>query len=164
MQQITQGALHLAMQITGSHDDALDILQNAVVKSLEHRNAPRPVDVGYKAWFYKVVHNLAIDWLRRENRFDRHADVDETFAEDDPSQTLAAAQRHRVLHAALASLPTVQREIICLKDFHDFSYAEIADIMAIEQGTVMSRLHRARLALREKYMALENTPGAQDGL
>jgi RNA polymerase sigma-70 factor (ECF subfamily) len=164
MQQITPGALRLAMQFTGSHDDALDILQNAVVKSLEHRNAPRPGEAGYKAWFYRVVHNLAIDWLRRENKIDRHADIAESVADDDPAQTLATAQRHRTLHQALAALPLVQREIICLKDFHDFSYAEIADIMAIEPGTVMSRLHRARLALREKYMALENTPGAEDGL
>jgi len=57
MEHITRGALHLAMQITGSRDDALDILQNAVVKALEYRNAPRPDDAGYKAWFYRVVHN-----------------------------------------------------------------------------------------------------------
>ena len=57
MEHITRAALHLAMQITGSRDDALDILQNAVVKALEYRNAPRPDDAGYKAWFYRVVHN-----------------------------------------------------------------------------------------------------------
>ncbi len=57
MLTITQGALHLATQITGSDAEAMDILQTAVMKSLEHRNAPKPEDLGYRAWFYRVVHN-----------------------------------------------------------------------------------------------------------
>ena len=159
MEHITRGALHLAMQITGSRDDALDILQNAVVKSLEHRNAPHPDDTGYKAWFYRVVHNQAIDWLRREKKFDRHVQIEDVVDEDDPETDFAMEHRKQALHKALEALTAEQREIICLKDFHDFSYNDIAAIMAIERGTVMSRLHRARLALRDKLVALDNEPG-----
>jgi len=164
MEHITRGASHLAMQITGSRDDALDILQNAVVKALEYRNAPRPDDAGYKAWFYRVVHNQAVDWLRREKKFDRQAQVDEVADEHDPESDLAMEQRKQMLHKALDALAAEQREIICLKDFHDFSYNDIAAIMDIERGTVMSRLHRARLALRDKLVALENESGERDGM
>jgi len=53
------------------------------------------------------------------------------------------------LQNALTKLSSGQREIIILRDYMDLSYAEIADVLEIAQGTVMSRLHRARMALKE---------------
>lgn len=162
MQHITQGAYHLAMQITGCQDEAMDVLQSAVLKSLEIGNAPSPGDSGYKAWFYRVVHNQAIDWLRSQKKFDRSADPDAQVSAQDPAKTLDEEERKLLLHKALNSLSAEQREIICLKDFHEFSYAEIAEIMAIEKGTVMSRLHRARMALKDKLVALKLLPGDEN--
>jgi len=52
----------------------------------------------------------------------------------------------------LAGLPEDQREILVLRDYVDLSYAEIADVLGIAKGTVMSRLHRARLALKEELL------------
>ncbi|MCF6225561.1 MAG: sigma-70 family RNA polymerase sigma factor, partial [Xanthomonadales bacterium] len=60
------------------------------------------------------------------------------------------SQRDEGLQYALAELPSVQREIIVLRDYLDLSYAEIAEIQEIAQGTVMSRLHRARIALKKE--------------
>ncbi len=163
--QIAQGALHLAMQITGSKDEAWDVLQAATVKSLEHRNAPAPEEQGYRAWFYRVVHNQAIDWLRSQKKFDHNTDV-ATLGEsaDDPESEFSAEQRKRLLHRALDALSSDQREIICLKDFHDFSYLEIAEIMAIEKAAVATRLHRARMALRDKLLQTNFFTGDNDGV
>jgi len=151
MRAITKGALHLAMQITGCEDEAKDILQTAVIKSMQHKNAPKPEEHGFKAWFYKVVHNQAIDWLRKDKRLDREQDFNQTTSNTmSPDQIFEQEQRQAVLHQALACLSAEHREIICLKDFHDFSYQEIAEVLSVEKGTVMSRLHRARVALKQQ--------------
>lgn len=164
MQSLTQSALYLAIQITGSQDEAMDIVQTATIKSLEHRNAPKPDTKGYKAWFFRVVHNQAIDWLRKEKKFDRNADISIQPSNEDPAASLEQEQRKLLLHQALNQLNAEQREIICLRDFHDFSYADIAQIMGIEKGTVMSRLHRARMALRERLVDAGLFTGDEDEL
>jgi RNA polymerase sigma-70 factor (ECF subfamily) len=164
MREITQGALHLAMQITGSREVAKDIVQTAVVKSLEHRNAPKMGEDGFKPWFYRVVHNQAIDWLRFNRKFTGDGEVPDVPTEEpDAGEQLDLERRKVLLHKALNSLKAEQREIICLKDFHDFSYDDIADIMAIEKGTVMSRLHRARMALKDALIELKLFPSETHG-
>ena len=161
--KLTRDALYLAMQITGSKDEAMDILQTATVKSLEHSGAPGPEETGYRAWFFRVVHNQAIDWLRSQKKFDRDAVPEEQHSSvDDPEYTSSVEQRKLLLHKALNTLSAEQREIICLKDFHDFSYLEIAEIMAIEKAAVATRLHRARLALRDQLMQYDFFTGADD--
>lgn len=164
MREITQGALHLAMQITGSREVARDIVQSAVVKSLEHRNAPRMNDDGFRPWFYRVVHNQAIDWLRFNRKFTTDGEIPDVPSEaPDAGELLDLERRKVLLHKALNQLKAEQREIICLKDFHDFSYDEIAEIMAIEKGTVMSRLHRARMALKDALIELKLFPSENHG-
>lgn len=159
MREITQGALRLAIQITGSREEARDILQTAILKSLERGSAPKPGDEGFRPWLFRVVHNQAIDWLRSRRKFST-AEVPELAGTDtEPGHVLELERRKRLLHQALNRLSAAQREIICLKDFHDFSYDDIAQIMAIEKGTVMSRLHRARMALKDELLALDLFPG-----
>jgi RNA polymerase sigma-70 factor (ECF subfamily) len=163
--QIIQGALQLAMQITGSRDEAWDVLQAATVKSLEHRNAPARDDQGYRAWFFRVVHNQAIDWLRSQKKFDRSADAELAGeSDDDPEQNFSLEQRKMLLHKALNALSPEQREIVCLKDFHDFSYQEIAEIMDLDRAVVATRLHRARLALRDRLIQQRFFTGENDGV
>ena len=67
-----------------------------------------------------------------------------------PEAALEALQRDRALERALAELREEQRQIIVLRDYLDLAYADIAAVLDIAPGTVMSRLHRARLALRER--------------
>jgi RNA polymerase sigma-70 factor (ECF subfamily) len=67
-----------------------------------------------------------------------------------PEASLQASQRDQGLQLALAGLSAEQRQIIVLRDYMDLSYSEIADVLEIAQGTVMSKLHRARMALREE--------------
>lgn len=165
MKDILDGALCLARQITGSREDSRDILQTAMVKTLEQRGAPRPDEAGFKPWFYRVVHNQAIDVLRARRRFVDQAELPEPASEaQEPGRVLGQDERRRLLHQALSRLTAEQREIICLKDFHDFSYADIATILAIGKGNVMVRLHRARQALKRELLALGATVGGDDEL
>lgn len=69
-----------------------------------------------------------------------------------PESSLEIAQRNQELQLALAKLSARQRQILIWRDYMDLSYAEIADVLEITCGTVMSRLHRARLALKEELI------------
>jgi len=66
-----------------------------------------------------------------------------------PEEALNDDQRRATILKALAMIPAEKREMIVLRDYLDLSYAQIADVLGIAQGTVMSRLHRSRLALKE---------------
>jgi RNA polymerase sigma-70 factor (ECF subfamily) len=115
---------------------------------------PEAYDAGsgpLRAWFMRVVRNHCIDLIRRR----RPATEDVERLSDirpDPQAILETTQRDQQLHRALARLNNGQRQIIVLRDYMDLSYAEIALTLDIAQGTVMSRLHRARLALREELI------------
>ncbi|NVJ67166.1 MAG: RNA polymerase sigma factor [Gammaproteobacteria bacterium] len=134
----------------GNISDAEDLVQSSIVKVLSHPSAPKG-GVDLQKWLYRVVRNAAIDKLRDQARY-QELDETPTIDEQTPEQTLAQQQLKQRLEQALASLPIAQREIVVLRDYHQTSYEEIADILAIAKGTVMSRLHRARLALRQKLL------------
>ena len=165
MQDITRGALHLAIQITHNVEEARDIIQESLVRSLERSNAPKPGQPGFKPWFYRVVHNLSIDWLRSRNKMVEHADLPEPASSAYSQELELDAQwRKHQLHQALSMLNTEQREIICLRDFHDLAYKDIAHIMDLEEGTVMSRLHRARKALKAILETMNIKQGEHDAM
>ncbi len=142
------GAHALATQILGNPDDAADAVQDALTTALSRPGAYDAAKGPLKPWFLRVVRNRCIDQLRRRRPggvpVDELADTGNT-----PEQALQVTQRDDELHRALAELTTEQRQVIVLRDYLDLSYAEIADVLRVAQGTVMSRLHRARLALRE---------------
>ena len=165
MKDILKGALCLAQQITGNREDSRDILQSAMVKTLEQRGAPRPDEAGFKPWLYRVVRNQSIDLLRARRKFVDAPDLPEPVsAAQEPGHLLGLEESKRQLHQALGRLTPEQREIVCLKDFHDFSYTDIANILAIDKGNVMVRLHRARQALKRELLALGATVGGHDEL
>jgi RNA polymerase sigma-70 factor (ECF subfamily) len=100
-------------------------------------------------WFLRVVRNHCIDLIRRRRPGDVAVEeLNETGP--GPEKSLEIAQRDQELQIALANLSSGQRQIIVLRDYMDLSYAEIADVLEIAQGTVMSRLHRSRMALKEE--------------
>lgn len=139
-------ALVFARQILGNASDAEDLVQNSVLKALSHPNAPTS-GVSLQKWLYRVVRNAAIDKLRQQARF-QELDDNPVLDKQTPELQLEQEQLKQRLEQALALLPMPQREIIVLRDYHQTSYEEIADILALPKGTVMSRLHRARMALR----------------
>jgi RNA polymerase sigma-70 factor (ECF subfamily) len=96
-----------------------------------------------------VVRNQCLDLIRKRRPVDDAVDELSDSAPG-PEASLEMIQRDQELQDALAKLSGGQREIIVLRDYMDLSYAEIAAVLEIAQGTVMSRLHRARMALKEK--------------
>jgi RNA polymerase sigma-70 factor (ECF subfamily) len=149
--QLGNGAHALAIQILGNADDAADAVHDAFARVLTKPGAYRPDRGALKPWFLQIVRNCCLDMLRR--RRPGTVDVDSlTDGGAGPEQTLENSQRDRTLQVALARLPSEQREILILRDYLDLSYAEIAEVLGIAIGTVMSRLHRARLALREELI------------
>jgi len=143
------GAHALATQMLGSADDAADAVHEAFAAVLNRPEAYDSSKGSLKSWFMRVVHNRCIDQIRRRRPVDSNVGelVDPGMG---PEQSLEIAQRDQVLRLALGQLRDDQRQIIVLRDYVDLSYAEIADVLDIAQGTVMSRLHRARLALKEE--------------
>lgn len=144
------GAHALAIQIMGNADDAADAVQDALTTVLERPHAYQPAKGPLKPWFMRLVRNRCIDLLRRE-RPNRGQIEELADAAVGPEKAAENADRDRALKLALASLEPNQRQIIVLRDFMDLSYGEIAGVLDIAPGTVMSRLHRSRVALGEAY-------------
>jgi RNA polymerase sigma-70 factor (ECF subfamily) len=147
--QLGNGAHALALQMLGNSDDATDAVHDAFVKVLKKPGAYDAGNGPLTPWFLRVVRNQCIDLIRR--RRPANADVDELVdPRPGPEDSTSTAQRDQQLQLALSQLSARQRQIIVLRDYMDLSYAEIADVLEVAQGTVMSQLHRARLALREE--------------
>ncbi|MCF6263352.1 MAG: RNA polymerase sigma factor [Xanthomonadales bacterium] len=147
--QMGNGAHALATQILGNADDAADAVHDAFAKVLRRPEAYDASNGPLKPWFFRIVRNRCIDLIRRRRPADDT--VDELIdATPGPEGLAEISQRDEALQQALSELPSGQREIIVLRDYLDLSYVEIADIQEIAQGTVMSRLHRARMALKKE--------------
>ena len=147
--QLGNGAHALAIQMLGNADDATDAVHDAFVKALKQPDAYDARTGPLTPWFLRVVRNHCIDMIRRRRRGD--VDVDDlSDPGPGPEALLETAQRDQALQQALSRLSSEQREMIVLRDYMDLSYAEIADVLLITPGTVMSRLHRARMALNEE--------------
>jgi len=147
--QLGGGAHALAIQILGNAADAEDAVHDAFETALERPGAYDSRRGPLKPWFLRVVRNRCIDMLRRR-RGSSSVPIEELESSaKTPEEALEASQASSRLEQALAALPADRREIIVLRDYLDLSYAEIANVLDIAPGTVMSRLHRARLALKE---------------
>jgi RNA polymerase sigma-70 factor (ECF subfamily) len=147
--QLGNGAHVLATQMLGNADDAADAVHDAFAKALLK---PATYDAGkgpLKPWFLRLVRNRCIDMMR--SRRTGNIGVDELKSPaTGPERSLEISQRDQELRVALAKLSAEYRQIIVLRDYMDLSYIEIATVLEIAKGTVMSRLHRARMALKEE--------------
>jgi RNA polymerase sigma-70 factor (ECF subfamily) len=149
-------AFVFAWQKLGNHDDALDAVQATMAAAWRSRKKLRP-GRELRGWFYRVLRNRCIDVLR-SRRTQRVMPLEADPPEgkmSDPAGDVSRREQLQRLRRELEQMPDDMREIILLRDFHDLSYAEIADVLSIPAGTVMSRLHRARSALRERVLAQE---------
>lgn len=134
-------------------DDAADIVQEVFLrayKNLSSFDTGRP----FYPWLYRIAKNLCINTVKRASRRDTTLPAEELIVSTMPDPAAAALRHEEMeqLREALARLPEKQREIINLKAFQDCSYAEMAQILDIPIGTVMSRLYAARLRLEELLM------------
>ena len=154
--QCRKQAFALALRLLNNPDDALEVVQTSIEKGLNHPGAPALDHEEFKPWLFTVVRNKSIDILRRKKRLP-HVEHEEYHTQaprsSEPDRSLQQIQLKETIESALERLNMQQKEIILLRDYHNFSYADIAKILAIAKGSVMSRLHRARMALREILVA-----------
>ncbi|MFH1873441.1 MAG: sigma-70 family RNA polymerase sigma factor [Pseudomonadota bacterium] len=133
-----------ARALTGRVDAADDLVQETLQRALEKwRLWQRSRDL--RPWLFSIMHNLHVDGRRRDSRIDFCADEDLPLAVQRDSQQDALELRD--LERALTLLPPEQREVLLLVGLEELSYAEVARALNIPQGTVMSRLSRARQRL-----------------
>ena len=150
--QLGNGAHAFAIQILGNADDAADAVQDALTTVLTNPGAYDSRKGALKPWFMRVVRNRCLDMLRRRRVSSMPVEELPDLTAG-PEESAIDAQQSDAIRRGLAAIASEKREIIVLRDYLDMSYAEIADVLNIAPGTVMSRLHRARLALKE---TLEN--------
>ncbi len=150
----------LALRLTGNADDAAEIAQEAFLKAWRALGAFRGESAFY-TWLFRITVNeartrqraraarpapLSLDAARRE---DGPTPVEAAAARTpDPSDEAARAESRRLVEEGLGRLELEHREIIVLRDIEGRDYEEIADVLGCPRGTVKSRLHRARAALR----------------
>ena len=141
------------LNLTGSREEALELAQQAFIEAWQALPNWRP-NAQFHTWVYRIASNAAIDVLRRRKvvRFvPLDDDHDAPADQPGPEAQLQARQSLRALDAALARLPPQQREIVLLREVEGLSYAELAATLGIDEGTVKSRLARARAALAALY-------------
>lgn len=149
--QLRKQAYLLALRLLSNPDDALEVVQSSIEKGLNHPGAPRLEHPEFKPWLFTVVRNKSIDILRHQKRVKKveHEEYHSSAPiSSEPDKNLQQLQLKETLEQAINELEMQQKEIILLRDYHNFSYADIAKILGIANGSVMSRLHRARMTLR----------------
>jgi RNA polymerase sigma-70 factor (ECF subfamily) len=147
-----QPAYRVAYRLLGHEPDALDAVQEGFVKALTHL-AGFQGRSSFKTWLMRVVSNAALDLGRQRGR--REILSLETAAALDAG--LERADLRRLLDQALAALPEAQRRTFVLHADGGLSYREVAEVLGISIGTVMSRLFYARQKLRA-YLAQRMKP------
>ena len=153
---------HSLVHLLGSTEDAQDAAQNAFVQAFEKLSTFRGQSQFY-SWLFRIAFNLAVSDKRKTKRMtvslERRREVSGLEPSDvnpsaEPSFAMDVADRQRVVQQALTELSTEFRTALVLKEIDGMSYEEIAEVMKIPLGTVRSRIHRARLELRDKLHVL----------
>lgn len=155
-----QNRLHaMVLGMVRNQEDARDITQNAFIKAYESLSSFR-IESSFYTWLYRIAMNLAIDHCRRGQRrktssFDEKigsneedGPIDPLPAPDNPQKALQRKELQERIFAALEQLPEEHREVVLLREVEGFSYKEIADMLDLPEGTVMSRLFYARKKLQ----------------
>jgi len=137
----------LAVSLLGNSTDAEDVVQETLIgafrglKGFEARSS-------FKTWITRILVLQAAQFRRRKRPMQSIPESQPT-AKDQP----AGSEAKLDVQAALLNLPPEHRQVIVLRELEQMTYEEIAQVLDIPQGTVESRLHRARTALREKLKA-----------
>jgi RNA polymerase sigma-70 factor (ECF subfamily) len=162
-------AYRFARWLTRSPSDADDVLQEAILRAFRGFDALRGSDV--KAWLLTIVKNCYLTTLTQQRRGAFESSPEEHALQDDetmislaPDPESAAIQQDekRTLDRLMSALPEEHREVLLLREIEEMNYREIATVTNVPIGTVMSRLARARAALKARW--LQEVNGAPHAL
>jgi len=139
-------ARRFALALTGSHADAEDLVQSAILRALRRQETWRP-GTRLDSWLFKIIQNLWRDDLRAMRRKAPHIELAPALPGEDGRAVASSRLDLADVATALNALPAEQRAVIALVVLDGMSYQEAADALHIPLGTIMSRLARARAAL-----------------
>lgn len=140
--------LRLCILYLGSRPSAEDAFQETMLKAWTHRSDFRG-DCALDTWLTRIAVNVCRDMLRsRSFRFFRHTLSDEVL-ESVPAPDLPSAEAGQDVQNAVARLPRKYREVVILFYYEEYTAAEIAEVLHIPRATVDTRLHRARILLKD---------------
>lgn len=152
-------AYNLARWLTRDERDAEDVVQEAYLRAFKHFGAFKGGDA--RPWLLAIVRNTFYTWIQRNRLpevvtpFDEEQDTHVSDAPD-PEMLLLKESDKQMLRCALRKLPSEFLEVIVLREFEELSYKQIADVVQVPLGTVMSRLARARKRLAELVSKCRN--------
>ena len=137
-----------AFRLLGNPEQARDACQEAAARALsaaERYDSKRP----FYPWFYRILKNHCLDRLRERKRTALVGSDEGPSHAASAEAELIGSERERAVSWAIAELGEGHREVIELRHFQDLSYEEMAALLEVPEGTVMSRLYRARKRMRE---------------
>ena len=148
---------NLALKMTGNEEDALDISQEAFLKAFRQIGSFRG-ESRFSVWLYRLTYNLCIDFLRKKPRSvavslsyqddsGETQDIEIPDVRELPEETALRHETREAIESGINELSEQHREILVMREITGMSYGEIADTLSLSEGTVKSRLARARLSL-----------------
>jgi RNA polymerase sigma-70 factor (ECF subfamily) len=160
------------LRLTNHPDDALDVVQDAFVNAYQSLGSFKG-DAEFYTWLYRIAFNTAISLKRRKRALvsleasgragEAAIDPPDPSENNRPGAALERSEDEAALHAGLARLSHEHRAVLVLKDIEGMKYEQIAEVLGVPVGTVRSRLHRARLELRDLLCpGAENAPPITD--
>jgi len=147
-----------ALRITGDRQDAQDVAQDVFIRIYRSLSSFKG-DCAFSTWVYRVCSNMCIDFMRKnrknaalslaviETDDGGEIELDIPDLSDSPHERYETTERMEILERCLSALPADMREILILREIQGLNYQEIADSLMLEEGTVKSRLSRARKRL-----------------
>ena len=137
-----------AYGVTGSREDAEDVLQTVFLRLLR-RDPPGKPGRNTKAYLYKAAVNLSLDTLRSRRRHPSVENTESLNALEEQPGPVVDDSLHSRLYEAIAMLKPGTAEIVILRYVHDYSDAEIAKMLGVSRGTVALKLFRSRARLKK---------------
>ncbi|WP_067475488.1 RNA polymerase sigma factor SigE [Dietzia timorensis] len=145
----------LAFRLTGNAQDAEDLTQDAFIRVFKSLDRYKPGT--FEGWMHRIVTNLFLDQVRRKARIRMDALPEDQerlpSGHSGPEQVVVGETFDPVLQRALDNLPPDYRAAVVLCDIEDLTYEQVGRILGIKMGTVRSRIHRGRAALRAELAA-----------
>jgi RNA polymerase sigma-70 factor (ECF subfamily) len=151
----------VALGVVKRPEDAMDVVQDAFIKVHKHLGTFQGASSFY-TWLYRIVMNLGIDHVRRSRKVVEWGDdvpLDQAVGDGsmvpkvsdaNPSRTLVRRELSDKIRQALETLPEYHRAVILLREVEGMSYEEIADVLEVPKGTIMSRLFHARRKMQDQ--------------
>ncbi len=148
---------------TGNRNDAEDLTARVFVRAMHHIHKYKDRGLPISAWFYRIAHNLVVNW-HRDNQRRQEISLDEVdltpHASEYPEAMLVESEEQALLLKAIRGLPPERQQLLILKFVERLSNAEVGQIMGRSEGAVKSLYHRTLFGLRERIGALLNEKAA----